>query len=151
MQYDILVSDFGESKRLVDDDRVFTSAGDRVMGVIGAWMPNEVRQKGDWSAKTDVYCFAVIAEMMLRTRIAICTVQGSQEERVIPVILGNVLKKCLVEEAAMRPQMSEVRDELEKLSWQIDDGEAEWMVLDAHEEPLARKYSSGISDLGLSS
>jgi hypothetical protein len=142
MEFDIQISDFGEGKRIGGGKQDLTSASGSLVCAIGDYMPKEVSEEGGWSTKTDVFCFGRIAQMMLSTRGIMCTAEGSDDERAIPTTLKEVLKNCLAEDAAERPHMASVRQALADLSWQIEDGEAEWTTIDIHDNLPATKNST---------
>jgi hypothetical protein len=135
MDFNVLVADFGESKRLGDGDQILTSSSCKMACAIGDYMPKEVGEEGGWSSKVDVFCIGRIAEMMLRTRITMCTSEGSKEEKAIPATLKKVMMQCLAEKAAERPEMLTVCRDLDDLWSQIDDGEAKWTTIEFSRPP----------------
>jgi hypothetical protein len=149
LEFDVLLSDFGEGKRLGDSNQYVKSASGNFACTIGNYMPKEVGEGGGWSAKADVFCFGRIAEMMLRIRAIICATEGSKDERVIPTTLKKLLDQCLAEDVVERPEMSMVGQQLDELCSQIEDGEAEWTTTEIHNHSAAGVYST--SELPFSS
>lgn len=147
MEYDVLLSDFGEGKHLGDSDQDLMSASGNFACAIGDYMPKEVGEEGGWSAKADVFCFGRIAEMMLRIRVIICTIEGSKDELAIPTTLKSMLEKCLADNAEERPQMSPIAQQLDDLCSQIEDGEAEWTTTDMPNKVTRRHSSFSTSEL----
>lgn len=114
-------------------------------------MPKEVAEEGGWSAKSDVFSFGRVAELMLRIRVNKCTIAGSEDERAMPRLLKSTLEKCLAEKAAERPQMSSISRGLDDLCSQIEDDEAEWTTIEMDNNLEAGGYSSFSTELRFSS
>lgn len=151
MTHDILLSDLGEGKCIGGDDRHLMSTIGNLACAFGQFMPKEVGEEGGWSAKADVFCFGRIIEFVLRIRVIICTIEGSEDERAIPTTLKNMLEKCLSEQPAERPQMPPIGQQLDDLCSQVEDDEAEWTTTDTLYIPAGGKHSSSpISELHFS-
>jgi hypothetical protein len=141
MDFDVLVADFGESKRLGDGGHRLTSSTGKIVCAIGHYMPKEVGEEGGWSNKADVFCFGRIAETMLSIRVSVCTSEQSKEAKAIPMMLKKILEQCLSENAEERPHMINVRQDLDDLLSQLDDGEAEWTTIEVPQKPLVSTKS----------
>jgi hypothetical protein len=95
---------------------------------IGAYVAPEVKHGNGKSPEADTYSFGRICRMIVSIQRAISSKKGCRNWEATPISLRAILDRCDARNDADRPNMTQVRRDLDSLCFDILDEKAEFSV-----------------------